>query len=85
MPCPFVFNKKKKKKKKRFSEVIHLFSKVGAFSYALSPLSGPSKNHSPLFQKKKKKMKRKETLSKNKWSFMHKVSKLGAFDPVSFR
>ena len=50
------FQKKKKKKKKtksRFSEVIHLFSKAGAFSYALSPLSGTNKNHSPLFQKKK--------------------------------
>ena len=61
MPCPFVFPKKKKKEgrekliKSRFSKVMHLSLKLGAFGYALSPLSRTSKNNSPLFKKKKKK------------------------------
>ena len=74
MLCPFVFQKKKKNhlhhlfKKKgkrkliksRFSKVMQLSLKLGAFSYVLSPLSGTSKNHPPLFKKKRG----KETLFK---------------------
>ena len=66
--CITCFNKKKKKKEKerrkltksRFSKDKNLFSKLGAFSYALSPLFGTSKNHSPLFQKKNNNNKIKE-------------------------
>ena len=66
-----VSTKRKKKKererrkltKSRFSKDKNLFSKLGAFSYALSPLSRTSKIHSSLSKEKKKK-----TLFKNKRS-----------------
>ena len=67
-----VSTKKKKKErerrkltKSRFSKDKHLFSKLGAFSYALSPLSRTSKIHSSISKEKKKK---KKTLFKNKRS-----------------
>ena len=52
-----LFQKKEEKKERKlinsiFSKVMHLSLKLGAFDYALSPLSGTSKNHSPLFNKK---------------------------------
>ena len=59
-PTPFVSTKKKRKEKKgkltkpRFSKVMHLFSKLEAFIYALSSFFGTSKNQSSLPKKKKK-------------------------------
>ena len=58
-----LFQQKEKKKererrkltKSRFSKDKNLFSKLGAFSYALSPLSRTSKIHSSLSKEKKKK------------------------------
>ena len=50
---------------KIFFQVIHSSFKLGAFGYALSPLSGTSKNHSLLF--KKKEQKKKKIFSKDEW------------------
>ena len=94
MPCPFVFKKKKKaitciivfrnekaRKliKSRFLKVTHSSLKLGAFGHALSPLSGTSKNHSSLFQKKKKKkpFQKKSCISfqtKGIWLYLIQVS-----------
>ena len=82
MLCHLFFKKKEKRKliKSRFSKVMHLSLKLWAFGYVLCPLSGTSKNHPPLFKKKGK-----ETIFKKIKVIMHKVSKLRAFVPASFR
>ena len=94
MPFPFVvkkyhlhhlFQPKKKREKRkltksRFSKDKHLFSKLGAFSYALSPLSRTSKIHSSLSKEKKK----KKPFSKIKGHHAQ-VFRLGTFDYASFR
>ena len=52
---------KRKLIKSRIFKVMHSSLKLGAFGYALSPLSRTSKNHSLFFKKKKK---RREILFK---------------------
>ena len=74
-----LFKKKKKKRGKRklinsrFSKVMLLSLKLGAFDCALSPLFGTSKNYSPLFKKKKK----RKILFKNKRLLCIKFSNQG--------
>ena len=57
-----IFYPKKEKKRKltksKFSKVMHLFSKLGAFNFALSLFSGTSKINHPFSKKEKKKKER---------------------------
>ena len=72
-----IFKKKKKWGKRKliklvFFKVMHSSLKLGAFGYALSPLSRTSKNHSIIFKKKKRKI-----LFENKGSSCIKFSNQG--------